>query len=202
MFDTKESITMTGSVTGQGVVELEMRWPTDQEWDARSRASKHIRKDLGRGKAQTTQAPPGPQDVKLFNAIKLNGAPELTPADAHFVLNLIGQCDVLDVNLQANELTVKMRILSGEVEHKMRVPGMGQLNEMQRASINSFSLPFGAIEFSNSMMPGAALYDSVGGHSQDYVDGIVPAPHKDAAVRAVIDYMQREFGPKKHDENF
>jgi hypothetical protein len=202
MFDTKSSITIMGSVADQGIIPLEMRWPTDQEWDARSRALKNIRKDLGRGKSQTVPAPPGPQDVKLFNTIKLNGAPELTPADAQFVLNLIGQCDVLDVTLQANEVTIQMRILTGIVEHKMRVPSMGQLNEMQRASLHSTSLPYGAIEFSNSMMPGATLYDLSGGHSGDYADGIVPAPHKDVAVRAVIDYVQREFGPRQHDQSF
>jgi hypothetical protein len=76
------------------------------------------------------------------------------------------------------------------------------LNEMQRASLHSTSLPYGAIEFSNSMMPGATLYDLSGGHSGDYADGIVPAPHKDVAVRAVIDYVQREFGPRQHDQSF
>ena len=50
-------------------------------------------------------------------------------------------------------------------------------------------------------MAGAQLYDECGGKSGDYTGG-VPALHKDAVARGVIDVINRQLGPKQRDEDF
>jgi len=201
MFDAKLHIEMNAS-TADGLRHLEMRWPTDQEWDVRQRARKHIMRSLGRGRFVTENPMPGPQDLELYNAIRVNGAGDLTMGEAEFVLNILAQCDVTNVAVDGNQVSVEMSVPTGTVTHHLRLPSIDQIQSFRRAASKTIELPHGVNEIRTSIMPGAQLYDACGGRSDDYADGVVPALHKDAAVRLTIAHIQSEFGPRKDDENF
>jgi len=201
MFDVKLPIEMNAS-TADGMRHLQMRWPSDHEWDTRQRARKHIMRSLGRGRFVTENPLPGPHDLELYNAIKQNGAGDLTVGEAEFVINILGQCDVTNVIVEGNQATVEMSVPSGNVTHHLRLPSIDQIQSFRRTASKTIELPHGVSEIRTTIMPGAQIYDACGGRSDDYAGGVVPALHKDAAVRLTIAHIQTEFGPRKDDENF
>src|SRR5262249_25568111 len=81
-------------------VEITVRWPTDAEWLKRARARRVIRRKPRAGVNEPVLPMPGPHDVELYESIKLNGAPAMTPAEADKVLNAMSRSEVTDVRLE------------------------------------------------------------------------------------------------------
>lgn len=179
---------------------LHVRWPNDQEWYTRARSKKLIQRKLGRGRTETVPTPPGEHDLKLYEAISLNGSQPISPGEAQMLLDALGTCTVTDVKIEDNEAVVLMQIVSGEVIHKLKVPTADQIITYRRAAYRLIELQHNQQEIRLNPQPGAELWDSCGGHSGDYVNG-VPGIHKDVAIKGVIEYIDANVGPRL-DENF
>jgi hypothetical protein len=200
MFDSTATIVINAR-TPEGSKQLEVRWPTDAEWASRMKARKILIKNLGRGIRETVPPDPGQADVALYQTIAINGAPSLTPAEASRILEAIGTCDVTGVTLEGEEAVVDLRVVSGEVHHRLKLPSTDQILAWRRAAARVLDLQYGVQEIRVTAEPGARLWDACGGRSEDY-QGAVPAIHKDAAVRSVVDFIEREFAPKADDASF
>jgi hypothetical protein len=203
MFDTKAEIEFDAlaASTGGSPQRVVLRWPTDEEWSARWRSRKYIIRRLGRGINQTVPPDPGEADVKLYQAIALNGAPVMTPAEAAKVLDTLAIADVTGVRVEGSEAKVSMMVLTGEVEHTMNIPTADQILTFRRAAYQSLELPFNQQQLRLSPDAGARLYDQCAGKSADYADGI-PGTHKDAVAKALIEFIELRFGPKQDDTSF
>jgi hypothetical protein len=201
-FDSKAEIQFDAVVAATDFKPqpVTLRWPTDEEWAARTRARKIIIKRLGRGVSETIAPDPCEADVKLYQTIALNGAPAMTAAEAVKVLESIGVSDVIDVHLDGAEVEVEMIVMTGRVKHHMRMPSADQVVVFRRAAFRVLDLPYNTQELRVNADAGARLYDQCGGNSPDYASG-VPAPHKDAAMRAVIEFVDRNLGPRGDDPN-
>jgi len=203
MFDSKAEISFPARVaaTGGEQQELVLRWPTDEEWIARAKARKITIRKLGRGVSETIPPAPSEADAALYRAIAVNGAPEMTPAEAVKLFEMIGVCDVTDVRLDGTGAFVSMMILTGPVEHQLKIPSADQVITFRRSAYKLLDLPFNQQQLTLTPEAGARLYDQCSGKSASYANGI-PATHKDAAVRAVIEYVDNNLGPRRDDANF
>ena len=203
MFDSSEpfELPMRPASAGGAETTISMRWPTDAEWVARNRTHKILVRHPGRGVSENVPSEPNEADVKLYEAIKLNGAPPLTATEAQLVLDALGRCNVTDVSIEGTETTVEMSISTGMATHKLKVPTADQVARMQRASSRILTLPYGTQEYKINPEPAAQLYDELGGHSDDY-QGAVPLIHKDEVIRSVILFIDRTLEPKTRGANF
>ncbi|HEU0180302.1 MAG TPA: hypothetical protein VFV58_39200 [Blastocatellia bacterium] len=203
MFDVTSEIAFEARVasTGGESQEVVLRFPTDAEWITRAKARKIVIRRLGRGISETILPEPGEAEVKLYQAIAINGAPAMTPAEAQKVLESIGTCDVIGVELEGNEADVEAIILNGRVKHHLKLPSADQVVKFRRTAFRMLDMPFNQQLLVTTPEAGAWLYDQCGGKSDDYPKGI-PGPHKDAVVRAVIDFIDRSVGPRADDANF
>ena len=201
MFDSTAEIEMTPRPGSSALANLTMRFPNDDEWEERSRKRKILIKRLGRGVSETIMEPQGAHDLKLWNQIKLNGAPELTPGEATFVMDLLATCEVTNVEMDGSEAVVDLRVFSTRVQHRLRLPSADEVLKLRQQAAKSLDLPYNMQELRISVSPGARLWDACGGSSKDYT-GPVPSLHKDAAVRAVIDHIDLLMAPRNDEENF
>jgi len=191
MFDTQSEIHITARIAS-GKTELAMRFPSDNEWSERARLRKIVIKRGGRGMSESRSEPNSDYDLKIYEAAKLNGAPALTPAEATRILDLLGTCEILGVELGSDDATVTLRVLGGEVHHTLNQPTAEQVLDFRKKAAKSREMPYNMAEVRILLEPGAKLWDACHGASEDYPNG-VPALHKDAAARAVIDALDREL---------
>jgi hypothetical protein len=199
MFDQTSTITFGGFRAAAGKADITVRWPTDAEWNAHRKKRKLIQKNLGRG-AVERRFVNGDADSVLYEAIKLNGAPPLSEAESAWIINQLATCDVLGVELGADEATVELQVLTGTVKHTVRIPNMDEVKTLQ-ASTKFVMLPYNVQEIRSNLESSAALWDKCNGHAEGYGNG-VPALHKDAAIRAVIEAIEQEAVPKYDESNF
>jgi len=202
-FDSKAEIVIPSRVaaTNGEVQEVMVRYPSDEEWAARSRSRKIIIRRLGRGMTENVPPPPSDADVRLYESITLNGAPKMTPAEAAKFLEMLSQADVYNVTVEGAEAVVEMSVMTGHVEHRMKIPTADQIVSFRNAGFRVIDLPFNQQEIRVTPDAGARLYDQCGGRSDFYTNGI-PSVHKDAAVKAVIETIERTFAPRIDDANF
>jgi hypothetical protein len=199
MFNSDTTITLGGIRTSAGKADITVRWPTDEEWGTHRKRRKIMQVQLGRGQSET-QIETGDADAKLYEAIKLNGAPPLTQAEATQIIGIIATCDVIDVELGADEGEVTLNTMMGETKHRLRIPTMDEVRTLQR-STRLIQHPYNRQEIKTNLEAAAALWDKCGGKGEPY-EGAVPALHKDAAVRAVISAVEQEAMPKYDEANF
>jgi hypothetical protein len=199
MFDDKAELAMPAPARLGGAI-VTVRWPTDAEWAMRSRARKFITRRLGRGKSETIAPEPGEADLKLYEAISVNGSPALSPAEASMVLEAISMCLVTNVEVDGTEACVSLNVVTGSVQHHLKVPTAEQILQYRRAAFRLIDLPYNQQEIRFTPEAGAKLWDQCEGKGDSY-QGSVPAPHKAEAVRAVIDFVDQHLGPATDDPN-
>jgi hypothetical protein len=198
MFDANTTITI-GLRTTSGKADITVRWPTDEEWSAHRKRRKLIQRQLGRGQTET-ELESGDADARLYEAIKLNGAPPLSTGEASRIVESISQCDVTDVRLNADDADVEILTVMGTVKHSVRIPSMDQIKTLQR-STKFLTLPYNRQEIRSNLESSAGLWDQCGGSGEGYA-GAVPNLHKDVAIRAVISAIDLEAAPKYDESNF
>jgi hypothetical protein len=199
MFDTTSTITIGLRVAGAGKTDITVRWPNDEEWATHRRRSKFVLRGLGRG-ASEMDTDSGAADLKLYESIKLDGAPPLSMGEAETIIKAIGKCDVMRVDLGADEAEAEVQILTGLVRHRVRVPTMDEVRKYQKTT-HYIHLPYNCQEVRSSLDAAAALWDACGGKSDGYA-GAVPNIHKDAVIRKVIDEIEQEAMPAYDEGNF
>jgi hypothetical protein len=199
MLDTGKTIEMHGPFR-LGDQRLTVRWPSDQEWFNRARRKRLIKRSLGRGQSETQMPEPGEPDLGLYEAITTNGSPQLTAAEANGVLDALSLCNVIGVTIEDQGGVVQMVTAFGNVVHKLNIPTADQIIKWRRSAYRVLDLPHGQQQFIVNPEPGAQLWDSCQGSSQDYA-GATPGIHKDTAMQALITFIEQNVGPRQ-DEGF
>ncbi|HZF24029.1 MAG TPA: hypothetical protein VE030_11265 [Burkholderiales bacterium] len=199
MFDTAATITIGLRVAGAGKTDITVRWPSDEEWAMHRKRSKLMMRQMGRG-ASEMETDSSAADQKMYEAIKLNGAPPLTAGEATTIIQAIGKCDVLRVDLGADEAEAELQILTGRVTHTVRIPTLDEVRKLHRTT-RYLNLPYNCQEVRTSMEAAAALWDACGGKADGYA-GAVPILHKDSVIRQVIIEIERETAASYGEENF
>jgi len=154
---------------------------------------------MARG-ATETEVDTSEADAKLYDAIKLNGAPPLSVAEAGKVIETIAVADVMNVELHAEDAEVELQTIAGEHKHTVRIPTMDEVRVMQR-STRLIMHQYNRSEIRTNLESSATLYDKCGGRVEGG-NGPVPNIHKDAVIRAVIAAIEQENAPKNDEANF
>jgi len=198
MFDTEATITI-GLRTAQGKADITVRWPSDEEWSAQRKRRKIFQRQLGRG-AYEPEIDTAEADAKLYEAIKLNGAPPLTSAEATRIVDAIQRAEVMGVELRAEDAEVELDTMAGKTTHVLRIPTMDQVRLLQKTS-RLINLQYNKQQIITNLDAAASLWDKCHASVDGYA-GAVPNIHKDAAIRAVISAIEQEATPKNDEANF
>jgi hypothetical protein len=154
---------------------------------------------LGRG-AYEPEIDTAEGDAKLYEVIKLNGAPALDSAEATRIIDAIQRCEVMGVELRADDAEVDIDTMAGGVKHFLNIPTMAQVRALQKTS-RLITLQYNRQQIITNLEAAASLWDKCGGKVEGYA-GAVPNIHKDAAIRAVISAIEQEATPKSDEANF
>jgi hypothetical protein len=173
--------------------QVEVRFPTDHEWGERRRAVKFLTYSLGRGVQKTDAIPSPSTDMKIYEKIKLNGAPPLDDEEASRILDTLGKAEAKDCTWTGAGAVVKLSVPRGTVIHALkRVPTAKEVRLMRESSAHLRQLPNNVTESRLTIEAPAKLWQDCGGSSENYA-GAIPALHKDAAIRAVIQKLDNEI---------
>lgn len=199
MFDTKAEFELRMRLSS-GANSVLVRWPTDEEWQARNHHSRRLRsKRLGRGATQTIPPEATEADLKLYQKIALNGTPTVTEREAFQINETLASCLAVEVQVEGDQATVELSTtMGGNVKHVLRVPTVDQVVATKAAGMRLIDHAFGQMEIRLQTEPGARLWDACGGKSGDYV-GDVPAIHKDVATKALMEYLDQMLAPQGDD---
>lgn len=198
MFDTTTTFTI-GLRTATGKADITVRWPTDEEWSAHRKRRRLLQRQQGRGATETT-IESGEADGRLYEAIKLNGAPPLSVEEAGKIIETIGLCEITDVRLGADEAEVDMRTSMGHVMHTVRIPTTAEVKRMQK-TVKYLNLPYNVMEIRSNLEAPTALWEACAGRVEGYA-GPVPNLHKDIVIREVIKAVEVEAAPANDEANF
>lgn len=183
-----------------GPQEIEVRWPTDEEWIERSKGWSIMVQRLGRGVSET-QVDTAQADIGLYGKIRVNGSPELEAAEAQKVIEALIRCDITDVALSMDVATVSMTVMGGmKVQHTLRIPTTAEVTGFRRAAVRIMDLPHGRQKLRTNLHAGASLWAQCRKEIAGYA-GAIPITHQDAAIRAVIEACEVEAEASK-DEDF
>ena len=200
MFDSSTHIEIPAPFRlGDAVITV--RYPTDEEWYRRARSKRIVNRRLGRGVTQPILPEPGEADLTLYQTITQNSSPPLTAAEASQVLDALGQATVTAVTIEKGTAVVDMETMTGPVHLRSKIPTADQVVQWRRSAYRIHDLNFGQQEIRLNPEAGAGLWDACEGSSSDYKTAI-PGIHKDAAIRALIDFSETRLGPKQDDANF
>jgi hypothetical protein len=175
-------------------VKVQVRFPTDQEWGERRRAVKFLTYNLGRGVQKTDAIPSPATDLKIYEKIRLNGAPPIDDEEASRILDTLGKAEAKDCTWTGAGAVIKLSVPRGTVLHTLkRVPTAKEVRLMRESSAHLRQLPNNITESRLTIEAPAKLWQDCGGSSENYANGQIPALHKDAAMRAVITKLDNEI---------
>ncbi len=193
MFDAKQPITIHLR-TPDGMKQVRVRFPTDEEWIDRQKKRKVIVKQLGRGVSETTIPDSAEADAALFAKIRgpEENAPEVDAFEASRIIEQLSQADVDDVVQEGDAFRVMLRVLGGTVSHVLRMPSAKDVFEYRRGFARVLDLPYNRQELIINLAPAAALFQKLLESSEGYA-GDVPIIHQAVAVKAAIDTLDGAF---------
>lgn len=201
-FDRNAEFVLPVRMQDGQIVPIALRYLSDEEAETRRRAVRHVTTNLGRGTLEGRAVPALDVDKRIYEAAKLNGAPEIDEDTAMLLLNRLSECQVRDVKWEGPLAIVSLKVLGGSVTHRLRLPSPKQRRLMQDAATQTRTLPHNRFEQRHSLIPPGKLWDDCGGESADYLNGI-PLLHKDVALRAVVEELENEMGsPAEETEDF
>lgn len=140
MFDpTKEFLVKILSGTEKA---CRVRYPPDEEWCARTRRQKAVRRLLGRGRSQYEVAGTEESDAALLAKIRLdNDGAEFDAAEAAKVIERLERCQVLDIERAGDRFRIEMRVAGGRVAHFLKIPTQKDVLDYGRASVEGYANP-------------------------------------------------------------
>ena len=199
-FDTHAEIASRIRRT-EGMQEIVVRWPSDQEWIEYRKAVPIKLHHLGRGMSEG-EADSSAADLKLYDKIRVGNSPDLTPEEAEKMIGDVSRCDIMDVLMSTDDATVEMVICGGfRVRHTLRIPTTAETMQFKRARSRALQLPHGRQLLRTNIQAGGELWTKCQKGAEGYANGSVPVLHQDAAVLAVINACDNEAEALK-DEDF
>jgi len=189
MFDpTKEFLVKILSGTEKA---CRVRYPTDEEWCARTRRQRAIRRLLGRGRSHYEVTGAEEADAELLAKIRLDKeGVELDAAEAAKVIERLARCQVVDVERVGDRFRIALRVAGGRVVHVLKMPTQKEVLEYSRASVRAVE-GRREQELRLALEPAAELWAKVCVAVEGYAGAeAVPIVHKDGAVVELLAQLE------------
>lgn len=198
MFDVNATFKLDNFPLAAGKSHIELRWPSDEEWEKRVRGKRILIRHLGRGRSEFESEPNPRVDLEIFSAISVNGTPEVTPSEATMLLDQLATCEVQGVELEGEKLKVEMRVQGGMVTHLVDLPTADLILKFKRKQARTIQLPHNQTESRQNLQASTELWGLCHGEARDQ-QGPASALHKDVAVRQAIDFVEQLAQPQDDD---
>lgn len=173
-----------------GPASVVVRFPNDEEWSRHAATCRTIFKNLGRGKSET-EVDSAKADHALYNAVRVDGSPDLDAVEAGRIIELLGAFDIRDCRQEGDAYVVDAMIHAQAVSIRLKAPTTKAVLDYRKRAFQLISLPHGRTQMISRISESAALFDRCLVSAEGY-DGPIPILHKDRALRAVIDYIETE----------
>lgn len=201
MFDSTAEFVLR-LMTGEGLIKIPVRFPTDAEYITWRRGKKILQKDLGRRNFQIERTVPEPRDLALLTAIrKHKDGAVIDEADALVMINQLTDCDVPTRPVrEGNAYLIEMKVLKRlETKHTLRIPSMKEMMSHQGSSVINGA--YGYQEIRLNPQAAGDFYDRLAQGNEGYA-GAVPVVHKAEALNVLLQEVQAamEDAPESEDE--
>jgi hypothetical protein len=173
-----------------GPTAVVVRFPTDTEWTQHAAGCRTIFKTLGRGKSET-EVDNAKADHALYNAVRIDGAPDLDAVEAGRIIELLGAFEIRDCRQEGDVYAIEATIHAQEVVIRLKAPTTKAVLEYRKRAFQLISLPHGRTQMISRLSEASALFDRCVVSAEGY-DGPISILHKDRALRAMIDYIETE----------
>jgi hypothetical protein len=179
---------------------VNVNFPSDQQWEERSRARPVTLHTLSGGQTRFEVSPSYAHDLKLYTEIRqscCNGAqpqhpvPDLDEFEASSLIEKLATYNVRNVTLGNADCEVELDVMVFETVHKLRIPTQRQIVEYRKRSHDDMPLPYGRQRLRVYLEPSGRLYDELLIEVRNY-GGAVSLLHKQAVVQAIINALDAE----------
>lgn len=195
MFTTPEQINV--QILGGGAPRTAtVRMPSDQQWIERQRKRPIEVRQLGRGRSETKVRECREEDLRIYNEIRFEGAPDLDQYEASAILSSLSRAEMVSVERREDGYLVKIETVAGMFEPVLKGPSAKdwQIYTETRSRVISGR---NTTEIYVNLSAGANLFDacSLQPHS-------VPIIWKAAAASALIDEIEAGFAGDDQEDLF
>lgn len=191
MFDSRKEYEVR--IPSGGIKTCVLRFPTDDQFIARTRAQRTIRRESGG--VVTSEAPNTHRaNLELFEQIRIDkdGVP-FDEFEATKAIERIERIEVIGCDRAGEEFAVRMRVPGGEVVHRLRVPMQADIVAYARGSVHRRDQRRESVTIID-LTPAGVLWGKISAGVDGYAEGsVVPITHKDAAIVEMLSEMEEMF---------
>jgi hypothetical protein len=173
-----------------GPAAVVVRFPTDEDWARHAALCRTIFKNLGRGKSET-EVDSAKADHALYNAVRVDGSPDLDAVEAGRIIELLGAFEIRDCRQEGDAYVIEAMIHAQGVAIRLKAPTTKAVLDYRKRAFQLISLPHGRTQMISRLGEAGELFDRCFVSAEGY-DGPIPILHKDRALRAMIDYIETE----------
>ena len=178
--------------TENGIVPIELKFPSDEQWSARQARRKLIIRSTSRGE-ETIAPKPGDEDKDLVDVLRVDSATvEIDPYVAARILDYLGRAEVEDVIYDGDQYRIEIRVAGGNVTFIARRPTARELDRFKRSFGKSIDLPHNKRQVTLNLDAAAELYKAIEIKVEGY-GGPPPIIHKAAAIQAIVEAIEQGF---------
>jgi hypothetical protein len=200
-FDVTSDFKTTMRTQAQGMTLVHVTWPSDELWTKRAKARRVLTRLLGRGQ-QEVDVEPGDSDLDIYKHIRCEDSPDLTAAEATKLMNVVAHTRVANVELGESEAVVSMEVVQRfEVTHRLKIPSAEQQKDCTKAMDRFVGMPHNVFSNTINLSVTGRLWDALKIETENY-EGAVPIIHKDAAIREMLQALDRETAEGSDEKGF
>lgn len=189
MFDSR--IEYEVKVLSGGIKKCVLRFPTDEQFIARTRAQRTIRRESGG--VVTSEVPNAHRaNLELLERIRIDkDGDSFDEFEATKAIERIERIEIVDCDRVGEEFAVKMRVPGGEVVHRLCVPTQADIVAYSRGSVHRRDQRRESVTVID-LTPAGVLWAKITRGVEGYADGsAVPITHKDAAIVEMLAEMEQ-----------
>jgi hypothetical protein len=155
VFDTKKQYTIR--ILSGGVKECLVRFPTDEEWCARTRRQKIVRQQVTGGKFRTEVLNAEKADAELLDKIRMDDkSVAFTESEASKVIGRLEGCEIIDAIREGDGFCIEIKTLGQTLKHWVRIPTEDENRKFSRNSTH----PISAVAWKRPRYPWSRLVSS------------------------------------------
>lgn len=148
---------------------VHVRTPSEAEWSELQRARPLILRDLGRNQSEQS-IPDSPEaDLKLYEAIRMDGSANLDEYEAGIIIRQIERFDVKGVEREGGEFIVSaLTAGDAEFDFRIRIFSARDLVRYRKDRATSRTLQHGVSRIHLHLSPAVELFDRYSQSGTDY----------------------------------
>jgi hypothetical protein len=185
-------------ITPEGIKQIAIRFPTDDEWIARSARRKLVYRNLGRGIQEPVQQEPQEEDAVLLNSLRIEPGTEVDAFEADRILDELGSSQVVnDPRFEDGICQIVLRARGVLTTHSVRMPTGKEGHQIKKFCTPRQNVNREIWSFNLAII--GDLYKKLCQGTTGYV-GAVPIVHQLPVVQAAKQALDSALGVGEHED--